>query len=154
MPRSTRDLDTAVLDIVRAQAGAIAAGAIQRQLGEPRATVNRALGRLVAQDLLKRSGLGRAVVYEAMLRKPAGAFVLQAREPAPVPVAVPLAAPVAARPAFPWSRDVLPLVAALRAPLGTRSPVSYKRDFVLRYLPNTSSLLPGNLATQLMDAGR
>jgi len=154
MPRSTRDLDTAVLDIVRAQAGAIAAGAIQRQLGEPRATVNRALGRLVAQDLLKRSGLGRAVVYEAMLRKPAGAFVLQAREPAPVPVAVPVAAPVAARPAFPWSRDVLPLVAALRAPLGTRSPVSYKRDFVLRYLPNTSSLLPGNLATQLMDAGR
>jgi Fic family protein len=146
MSRSTRDLDAAVLDVVRAQAGAVAAGAIQMHLGEPRATVNRALSRLVAQGLLKRSGAGRAVVYEDVFGGQTGAFVLQAREPMP--------APVVTGPGFPWSRDALALVGALRSPLGARPPVSYKRDFVEGYVPNTSGLLPGGLATQLLEAGR
>jgi len=146
MARSTRDLDAAVLDVVRAQAGVVAAGAIQMHLGEPRATVNRALSRLVALGALKRSGAGRAVVYEAAFRQAPGAFELQAREPAP--------ARVAAGPGFPWSLDALALVRGLRAPLGTRLPVSYKRDFVEGYRPNASSLLPGGLAAELMDAGR
>jgi len=46
------------------------------------------------------------------------------------------------------------LVEALRAPLGTRTPVGYERSFVDDYVPNQSSLLPPSLASQLFDAGR
>jgi Fic family protein len=146
MSCSTRDLDAAVLAFVRAHAGHIAAGAIQAHLREPRATINRALSRLVEQGLLKRNGAGRGVVYQAAFALPGGALVVQAREPTP--------APVASGPGFPWSRDALPLLGALRAPLGTRLPVSYKRDFVEGYQPNTSSLLPPALAAQLLETGR
>lgn len=147
MSRSTRDLDALALDFIRAQRGPVAAGAVQAHVGEPRATVNRSLSRLVANRLLRRSGAGRGVVYEATFEiSPTGAKVLQAREPAPAPMAVGRG--------FPWSRDAWPVIEALRAPLGTRQPVSYKRDFVGSYRPNTSSLLPASLAAQLLEAGR
>lgn len=48
----------------------------------------------------------------------------------------------------------MPLIAALRAPLGTRTPVGYDSNFVTSYIPNQSSLLPPQLATELFDAGR
>jgi len=53
-----------------------------------------------------------------------------------------------------WSPTALPLVETLRAPLGTRTPVGYTRSFVDHYIPNQSSLLPPQLATELFSAGR
>jgi Fic family protein len=46
------------------------------------------------------------------------------------------------------------LVETLRAPLGTRTPVGYESSFVNNYIPNQSSLLPPQLATDLFNAGR
>jgi Fic family protein len=46
------------------------------------------------------------------------------------------------------------LVESLRAPLGTRTPVGYERTLVSDYIPNQSSLLPLQLATELYSAGR
>jgi hypothetical protein len=53
-----------------------------------------------------------------------------------------------------WSLAALPLVEALRAPLGTRTPVGYESSFVDDYIPNQSSLLPPQLAMDLFNAGR
>ncbi len=46
------------------------------------------------------------------------------------------------------------MVETLRAPLGTRTPQGYERSFVDNYIPNQSSLLPPQLATDLFNAGR
>jgi Fic family protein len=53
-----------------------------------------------------------------------------------------------------WSPAALPLVETLRAPLGTRTPVGFESSFVGSYIPNQSSLLPPQLATDLYNAGR
>jgi hypothetical protein len=42
----------------------------------------------------------------------------------------------------------------LEVPLGLRTPVSYQRQFVDRYQPNESSLLPADLAGALHEQGR
>jgi len=45
-------------------------------------------------------------------------------------------------------------MAALTAPLGTRKPISYRRDFVDGYKPNETSLLPAAMAADLFERGR
>ena len=70
-------------------------------------------------------------------------------------VALPSAAPTLAWPGLlQWSPAALPLVETLRASLGTRTPVGYEKSFVDNYIPNQSSLLPPQLATDLFDAAR
>lgn len=147
MSRSTQDLDATLLDFILAQGASVAAGRIQAHVGEPRATVNRALGRLVEGGLIDRHGAGRGVVYRAPFASaPTGAFVVHAREPAP--------ALGAATSGFSWTYQGGLLAGLLCAPLGTRVPVSYKRDFVDSYQPNVTSLLPAGLAAQLLEAGK
>ena len=46
------------------------------------------------------------------------------------------------------------MLAHLRQPLASRTPVGYQRSFVDDYVPNQSSLLPPALAQALADEGR
>ena len=139
-----RDLAEEILDFVRSQPRAVAAGAIEEHTSQPRATVNRALRRLVAEARLQRLGAGRATRY---VPGP------QLADPAAPPDAVPAASTHAA-PGIAWSPAARALIAQLTAPIGTRRPVSYQRDFVASYVPNQSSLLPPSLAVELLVAGR
>jgi hypothetical protein len=52
------------------------------------------------------------------------------------------------------SRAAQVLLEKLTVPLGARSPVGYQREFVDRYTPNQSFLLPQPLALELVHAGR
>jgi hypothetical protein len=65
----------------------------------------------------------------------------------PTGVSEPTAAPS-------WSAESQALRAELAAPLGTRTPISYQRQFVDDYRPNRSSLLPVALADLLFAEGR
>lgn len=60
----------------------------------------------------------------------------------------------AAKPSPPWTVTAKALRDALNAPLGTRAPVTYRREFVDEYLPNRSALLPAALADELFASGR
>jgi len=53
-----------------------------------------------------------------------------------------------------WSSASQALRAELAAPLGTRKPISYQRQFVDDYRPNQSSLLPAGLAASLFAEGK
>ena len=53
-----------------------------------------------------------------------------------------------------WSVPALDLWHKLAVPLAAREPVTYRREFVDRYLPNESSLLPIALAKELVQHGR
>lgn len=125
-----------ILAFVRSQTHAVSAGAIERHLGRPRPTVNRQLRQLVVEGRLERRGAGRATRYIAPEAVGASSE--------PFPVATGMV----------WSRKARALVQALSAPLGTRRPVSYQRDFAVAYVPNRASLLPPGLAADLLEAGR
>jgi Fic family protein len=145
----TDKLIQAVLACVRKHQGAaphgVAAGAIERALGVPRISINRALSVLVQQGRLDRLGAGRAVTYRiSPPNAREGTVALMAAEP-------PAADATPARGNSPGARRLLK---ALQAPLGTRKPVSYQRAFVDHYVPNETSLLPATLAAELAALGR
>lgn len=117
--------------------------ALELTLQASRPTINRDLRDLLASGLLEKLGDGRSTRYIATA---AARAALRS---------VPSVAPSSARPnVLQWSSAALPLVEALRAPLGTRTPVGYDSSFVGNYLPNQSSLLPPQLAADLYNAGR
>ena len=98
---------------------------------------------LLVSGFLEKLGGGRSTRY--MATDAANAAL----------VALPSAAPTLAWPGLlQWSPAALLLVETLRAPLGTRTPVGYEKSFVDNYIPNQSSLLPPQLATDLFDAAR
>jgi Fic family protein len=130
----------ALLRLVLALAEPVQAGALEQALQVSRPTLNRVLRDLLASGLLEKRGDGRATRYVA---------TEAARDL--LPGAVPLPAGPGA---LQWSPAALPLVEAIRAPLGTRTPVGYDRSFVGNYIPNQASLLPPHLATDLFNAGR
>jgi len=115
----------------------------ERALQVSRPTINRDLRCLLAAGLLEKQGEGRSTRY---LATAAATVALRAS-----PTGSPL---VMGSRAFQWSAAAQPLVEALRAPLGTRTPVGYDSGFVNSYLPNQSSLLPPQLATDLYHVGR
>jgi len=115
----------------------------ERALQVSRPTINRDLRCLLAAGLLEKQGEGRSTRY---LAAAAATVALRAS-----PTGSPL---VMGSRAFQWSAAAQPLVEALRAPLGTRTPVGYDSGFVNSYLPNQSSLLPPQLATDLYHVGR
>ncbi len=118
-------------------------GALEHTLEASRPTINRALRELLAAGLLQKLGAGRSTRYVAT---DAARVAL---------VAMPTVAPTPAGPGpLQWSPAALSLVESLRAPLGTRTPVGYDSSFVDNYIPNQSSLLPAQLATDLFNAGR
>jgi Fic family protein len=108
-----------------------------------RPTVNRHLRKLVDAGEIVRSGSGPATVYRPLQSTFSGVA-----EPAPPPYTTQEST------AIPWSAAARAVRAKLEAPLGTRSPVSYLREFVDDYRPNHSTLLPAGLADTLLAEGR
>lgn len=153
------DLPAAILDFIarQQQAGAsgVSAGLLERQLQRPRATLNRALAGLLKERRIESRGRSRAITYRLPDAGGDAGAVLAREEPPSRAAAVPasrIAPPAVASPA--WSGKALALWAELDAPLGTRKPVAYKREFVDDYEPNVSSLLPPELARELFERGR
>lgn len=136
-------LHQAILRLIQAADTPVSPGAIQQALGVSRPTINRKLLDLLASDLLEKLGAGRTTRYIAT------AAANTAMGAASVP-----AESSAGPSGMQWSAAARPLVQALRAPLGTRTPVGYERRFVGDYVPNQSSLLPPSLAAELFHAGR
>jgi len=133
----------ALLRLVLAAGEPVQPGALEQVLQASRPTINRDLRDLLAAGFLERLGDGRSTRYVATeaARAALGAS--------------PSAALTPARPGLlQWSPAALPLVEALRAPLGTRAPVGYESSFVGNYVPNQSSLLPPQMASDLFNAGR
>ncbi len=142
MPTSTlSSRHDALLRLVVAAGEPVQPGSLKQAFKASRPTLNRALRDLLASGFLEKLGAGRSTRYVAT---DAGKAALGA---------LPSAASTSAG-LLQWSPAVLPLVETLRAPLGTRTPVGYERSFVDNYIPNQSSLLPPQLATDLFHAGR
>lgn len=129
-----------ILRFIQTATQPVAPGTLEQTLNASRPTINRALLDLVNSGLLEKQGAGRSTRYVATT---AGSAAL---DPPP-------ASSVGAG-RMSWTPATLPLVQALRAPMGTRPPVGYDARFVGDYLPNQSSLLPATLAAELFRAGR
>ena len=109
-------------------------------------TVKRQLDALLKAGMVIREGRGRATRYK--IADPAAIWAFPAPDNA-TRLAEP--APMANR--MLWSEQGLALLAHLRQPLASRTPVGYQRSFVDDYVPNQSSLLPPALAQALADEG-
>jgi Fic family protein len=133
----------ALLRLVLAAGESVQPGALEQALQVSRPTINRALRDLLASGFLERVGAGRSTRYVATVAAKAVLGAMPSR---------PLAEAGPGR--LQRSPAALSLVESLRAPLGTRTPVGYESTFVGSYIPNQSSLLPPQLATDLFNAGR
>lgn len=131
-----------LLRLVLAAAEPVQPAALEQALKASRPTINRALRNLLASGFLEKLGDGRSTRYVATVAAKAALSVL------------PPATPTPGLGLLQWSPAAIHLVEALRAPLGTRTPVGYESSFVDDYIPNQSSLLPPQLATDLFHAGR
>ncbi|MEB0137054.1 Fic family protein [Actimicrobium sp. CCC2.4] len=140
-PFSARD--EALLRYVLAAGAPTSPGSLEQVLNVSRPTLNRTVRDLVAAGFLDKQGDGRSTRYVA---SEAARDALAASTPYPP-------TPTGSNLLW-WSQAALLLVESLRAPLGTRTPVGYDRAFVSDYIPNQSSLLPLQLATELYSAGR
>jgi Fic family protein len=118
---------------------------ITTHLIEKRSTVNRYLATMLQGGNIQKLGNGPATRY---------------RIPGPVTHELSAVASVVATAkataviTLPWSAQALELRAQLEAPIASRKPVSYQRQFVDAYIPNQSALLPPDVATSLWEAGR
>lgn len=121
----------------------VAPSELEWTLKVSRPTINRDLRDLLAASLLEKRGDGRSTRYLATTAAGAALRALPTGSQTSV-----------AAGALPWSMAAQSLVEALRAPLGTRTPVGYDSGFVNSYIPNQSSLLPPRLATDLYNASR
>ncbi len=133
-----RDVFSEILDYLRKQRAVGLAecspDAITNGLGAARPTVNRHLAKMAANGSVLKLYAGPATRY-ALPESGGGAFALRAST------------------GFKFSAICQPLIKRLTAPIGSRSPVTYLRAFVDNYSPNQSSLLPANLAKQLLEKG-
>lgn len=110
-----------------------AADAIAGGIQVPRATVNRHLVQLLAQQKIVKRYAGPATRY-ALFGDQASSSTAHALGL--------------------FSAGHTALIAQLRAPIGSRQPVSYQHDFLGQYQPNHSQLLPRGLADDLFAQGR
>jgi len=104
--------------------------------GGSSATIRRHLDALCSSGEIKRSGRARATRYSLAKPQSTAAFTTNAPQ---------------ARPA--WSAAALQLSAWLNLPLAARDPVTYQRAFVDHYVPNTTWLMPQELADELHRTG-
>lgn len=118
---------------------------ITTHLAEKRPTVNRYLASLVQGGVIQKLGNGPATRYR---------ITGPAIDEVSVAASAVASAQAAASMTLPWSAQALAVRAQLQAPIATRQPVTYRRQFVDDYVPNQSSLLPAELAVRLWDAGR
>jgi Fic family protein len=133
----------ALLRLILATGQPVQPGALEPELQASRPTINRDLRDLLASGFLEKLGDGRSTRYVATDAAKAALGALPTAARVPVRSAL-----------IQWSPASLPLVDALSAPLGTRTPTGYDSSFVGNYIPNQSSLLPPQLATDLFNDGR
>lgn len=136
------NLKTEILALVVASPETgLSADDIAARVQASRSTVNRALRQLFAEGRLLRTGASVSTRYRLSSEaRPA----LAQQDSAPKPGAAALV----------FSADANALLAELRAPLGARAPVGYRRSFVDDYRPNESHLLPVQFAENLHAEGR
>ena len=108
--------------------------------GGSSATVRRYLDRLVSSQRVSRTGAARATRYRLVERV------------IPTAGASGIVASLQVRPE--WSAASRRLASRLKVPLAAREPVTYQREFVDRYVPNKTALMPQALAEELYRAGR
>lgn len=111
--------------------------------GGSSATVRRHLDALCASGELVRDGKARATRY----RLAKSAAVATSIAPQTHSETDTLGHPA-------WSPGALQLRRRLDVPLGARDPVTYQRDFIDSYVPNTTWLMPQSLADELYRTGR
>ncbi len=139
----SRDLPNRILEYLRTHRAAGQAecspDAITKGIGAKRPTVNRHLAKMTADGIIRKLYAGPATRYvlsdSAPATSSANRLTLDGN-------------------AFQFSSACQPLVEHLTAPIGTRTPVTYRRAFLDDYEPNKTSLLPWDLATQLFERGR
>ncbi len=125
--------------------GPIGAIEITAHVVGPRPTVNRHLAKLVSNGVVLREGAGPATVYKIAAPTVHALSALASASSTGT-------ARLAVSPQ--WSETARALRAQLEAPIGTRHPVSYQRQFINAYVQNQSSLLPPDLAENLYASGR
>lgn len=143
-----------ILAYLRAQAAqgvpACSPEDIAANVSASRATVNRYLVKMLEAEEVVRLGSGPATRYALQTTAIAPPTVVKAPPSTPTPQLI----PESRHQGFRFSETVKPLVQALQAPIGTRTPVTYQRSFVDDYVPNQSSLLPPSLAADLFAKGK
>ncbi len=107
--------------------------AITSGTSSSRATVNRHLAKLLAEQLIEKRHSGPATRYALPVH---AANIRTASAHAP------------------FSAANHELITRLSAPIGSRQPVTYQRNFLDHYQPNQTSLLPPGLAQELFEQGR
>ena len=137
---SNSHLNTAIVEFLARRVtegfGSVSPAEITSHVRSARPTVNRYLRKLAAAGQIVREGNGPATAYRyAPPTVPIGDTAFNTASPR-------------------WSAGASTLMARLKAPLGTRAPVSYQRIFVDDYQPNRSLLLPAGLADALLSEGR
>ncbi len=108
--------------------------------------VKRMLASLAAERRVELVGKARATRY----RLPTPSTTVTDERTAVHPTVVPASRGLAP----PWSAASRDLRQRLALPLGSRSPVTYQREFVDEYKPNETFLLPRELADELTALGR
>jgi Fic family protein len=121
----------------------VSADEITTHLGISRPTINRHLSKMTVAGQVIRDGLGPATRYRVPPANEAAATAT-----------INIDATARASIAIPWSAEAQALRAQLQAAIGTRPPVTYRRDFVDNYVPNQSSLLPPDIADSLFARGK
>lgn len=114
----------------------VSSSEVVRASGGSSATVRRHLDALHAAGELQRVGKARATRYRLSM-----------------PMTAPLLASEPDHHAS-WSAAALRLRRRLDTPVAARDPVTYQRDFVDRYMPNTTWLMPQAQANELYRLGR
>lgn len=136
-----------VLDAIRrlAQAGrpAVSSTDVINATQGSSATVRRHLDALCASGKLTRTGQARATRYR-----------LREATPAAEPASPLTPAQTETQPHPTWSPAAMQLSRRLGVPLAARDPVTYQREFVDKYMPNESWLMPRELAEELYRSGR
>lgn len=125
----------AVVDFVAGHPGCTTPD-IVAAFGRPRSTITQILARLMNAGRIVRENSGPATSY----RVPAPA--------AEVPAKIAPSSPIT------WSNQARALQASIDRPIGSRTPVTYRRDFLDSYQPNVTTLLPARIATELHERGR
>jgi hypothetical protein len=138
----------AVLNAVRARPDGASIEMIQSVLGEgvARRTLQRRLNELVKQGRLVAEGRKRGALYRlpaegsVTVRPEAGAMTVEGGQ-------------VSAEIYVPMSAEGSRLRALVRRPLTLRTPVGYRREFLLDYRPNETWYLPSETRTRLRGLG-
>lgn len=125
----------AVVDFVAGHPGCTTPD-IVAAFGRPRSTITQILARLMNAGRIVRENSGPATSY----RVPAPAAEVPAKTAPSSPIT--------------WSNQARALQASIDRPIGLRTPVTYRRDFLDSYQPNVTTLLPARIATELHERGR